>query len=99
MRYSVILTESQKHVRAMVPSLPECWVEANSRQAAIEKIQETVFNFLKQREVVFIDVPFTPKDSNEKLDTPWDIFGAFINDPTWPTLFEDIETKRSSELA
>ena len=29
-------------------------------------------------------------------ETPWEWFGAFKNDPTWETLFEEIEQRREA---
>lgn len=31
------------------------------------------------------------------LETPWEWYGAFKNDPTWGELFDDIERRRSSD--
>ena len=103
MEYTVILTRQPGAPwRAAVPILPDCAVEAPTREQALEKIRERITVVTSHSEVLRLRVPAAPKTTGEQLSeasqTPWQWFGAFQNDPTWGLLFDEIERQRDAHL-
>ena len=97
MKYTVLLTEeSNGHIQATVPGLPDCIVEAPTRSEALSAIRKAISEILNRTEIVQLDVAAEPKACGVLRDTPWDWMGAFKNDPTWGELFDDIERQRNS---
>jgi predicted RNase H-like HicB family nuclease len=95
MRYTVLLTEKMNgtiHVR--VPGLPECVLDAPTRDEALEKARHTIAQIMSHTEFVQLDVPMEPTSKDIHFDTPWEMFGAFEGSPTWGSLFDEIESQR-----
>ncbi|RJP26488.1 MAG: hypothetical protein C4527_15100 [Candidatus Omnitrophota bacterium] len=97
MKYTVILTEEQGRFQATVAGLPDCHVKANTRLDALNTIRDAINRLIGRSEIVQLEVPTNPKFSNLHSDVPWEWFGAFKEDPTWETLFDDIERQRSTD--
>ncbi len=97
MKYTVILTEeADGSIHVTVPGLPDCTVEAKTRDEALNMIRETITTIISQSEIVQLDVPAEPRSRSLHRDTPWEWFGAFKDDPTWGELFDEIEHQRNS---
>jgi predicted RNase H-like HicB family nuclease len=96
MKYTVLITkENPGYFRAMAANLPHCQVQANTRDEALCAIRELMSRFLSQTEMVQLEIPNAPLSNPPRLEeTPWQWFGAFQDDPTWGTLFEEIERQR-----
>jgi len=95
MKYAVLLTEKPDGgIRVSVPALPECAVEANTRDEAIRLAREAIAGVVSRSEIVHIDVPQPPRDTAADGGVPWEWFGAATGDPTWDALFDDIERRR-----
>ncbi len=92
MEYTIVLTKHSNFLwRASVPALPECEVEADSREKVLSKIKEKVVSIASQSEVIQVEIPIKPQFSNE---TNGSYFGIFREDKTWSELFDKIEENR-----
>lgn len=91
MKYTVILTEkTDGNIHVTVPGLPECAVEAKTREEALNTARENISTIISQSEIVQLDVPAEPKSKSLHSNTPWEWFGIFKDDPIWKKLFNDI---------
>jgi predicted RNase H-like HicB family nuclease len=89
MKYTVVLTEKiNGQIHATVPGLPDCVVEANTRDEALAKTRETISEIISRSEIVQLDLYVEPK-SNSNL--PWEWFGRFKDIPAWGKMFDEIE--------
>ena len=96
MKYTAVLSEEQNgEFHATVPGLPECTVAAGTRGEAIDALRETVAEVVSRSEIIELDIATVPKSTKLSDETPWPLFGAFKEDPTWGDLFEEIERKRA----
>lgn len=105
MEYMVLLTrrgEINPSWRAAVPTLPDCVVDAPTRHEAIERIREKIADIASHTEILRVHVSTIPKaDGNfspEQLESSWQGFGVFQDDPTWSELFDHIEKERNAHL-
>lgn len=99
MEYTVVLTKkpnSQWH--AVVPALPACEAEAETREEVLAQIKDEITQY--HIEVVKIEVPTTqpPMSTNgtgyTTFEQEWPHYGIFKNDPTWDAIFDEIERER-----
>ena len=98
MKYTVVLTEKgDGNVMVAVPGLPDCTVEATTRDEALEKARETINRMMNRSEILQLDVGPEPDSGNLHFGTPWEWFGAFKNNPTWGKLFDELERQRDSD--
>lgn len=98
MKYTVVLTEkTDGNIHVTVPGLPECIVEAHTRDEALEKTRETIAEIVSRSEIFQLDVSTVPKSRNLHLDTPWEWFGRFKDNPTWGKMFDEIEQQKNSD--
>ncbi|MGE0820835.1 MAG: type II toxin-antitoxin system HicB family antitoxin [Candidatus Binatia bacterium] len=96
MKYTVILTTKPNGgIHVSVPALPDCTVEADSRDEALHLAREAITQFVKHSEITQVEVPqpLSPVPGN---DVPWQWFGAFEKDASWDTLFDAIEQRREA---
>ena len=78
---------------ATVVELPTFQVTANTRQTALDKIQQLLTERLASAEVVPISVP------SEKDENPWLTFGGiFEGDSDFEEIVQDIQIERENEL-
>ncbi len=92
MQYTVVLTEETNgNIHATVPGLPDCIVEADTRNEALEKVRETIAKIMSRSEIVQLDVAAEPRSRGEHSDTPWQWFGIFKDNPAWGKVFDEIE--------
>lgn len=102
MQYTTLITHiSDTSWRAVVPALPDCTVEAGSREEALSRIKERIREVVQRTEVLQLDVPAGPtpvkKDQAEQSSqTPWEWAGLFKDDASWIRLFDDIEADRNA---
>jgi predicted RNase H-like HicB family nuclease len=97
MKYTVVLTEkTDGNIHVTVPGLPECIVEANTRDEALEKTRETIAEIISRSEIFQLDVSAVPKSRNLHFDTPWGWFGRFKDNPTWGKMFDEIDQLKKS---
>ncbi len=99
MKHTIFITqENQGKFHAMVPNLPNCHAYAQTRHEALKAIRETITQVVNKIEIIQLDIPIQPKVAPLLDETPWQWFGAFKDDPTWGTLFDDIELKRNNQV-
>jgi predicted RNase H-like HicB family nuclease len=106
MKYTTLVTHHPGLPwRAVVPGLPDCSAEAPTRAEVLEKIQARIVETVAHTEVVHIEAPASPRNTNgdarddsvgDAAASPWQWFGAFQEDTQWGELFEAIETQRVS---
>ncbi|MCP5050648.1 MAG: type II toxin-antitoxin system HicB family antitoxin [bacterium] len=95
MKYTVVLTEkTDGNIHVTVPGLPDCDVEAPTRDEALDKIRESITTVVKQSEILQLDIFTEPKSNGLRVDTPWEWFGKFKGNPVWDQVFDDIEQQR-----
>lgn len=108
MEYTVVITkEPNAHWRAVASELPECAVEAPTRDEALTRIKERIAEASQQIEVLKVEVPDSPNGNQNGLAASsflkregsiWDHLGAFKDDPTWDEMFDEIERRRDQHL-
>ena len=98
MKYTVVLTEQTNgNIHVTVPGLPDCIVEANTRDEALEKARESIAAIISRSEIFHLDVSAVPKSRSLHFDTPWEWFGIFKDNPTWGKMFDEIEQQKNSD--
>ena len=94
MKYMIVLTEkSNGGIHVSIPALPDCHVEASTRDEAIALAREAIAETIRRSEIVHLDIEQQPKLVSHDA-VPWEWFGA--GDPTWGELFEEIEKERNA---
>lgn len=101
MEYNVVLTKKpNSHWRALVPALPACEVEAETREEALAQIKDEITPYYV--EVVTVEVPTTqtPPPTNgtgyTTFEQEWPHYGIFKDDPTLDEMFDEIERRRDA---
>lgn len=98
MIYTIILTENKNgNFKATVPNFPDCIVEAETRSKALNNIRNAIVKLIGHSEIIQLDVPVEPNIIGAYRDTPWELFGAFKNDPMWGKVFDRIEYERDAK--
>jgi predicted RNase H-like HicB family nuclease len=98
MKYTVILTEgTDGGIHVAVPGLPDCVVEAKTREEALAVVRETIAAIMRRSEILQLDVSVEPKSGSLQGATPWEWFGAFKGEPTWGESFDEIERQRNGD--
>ena len=78
MEYVVFLEKEKGHYRAVVPALPDCVVEGQTRAETLSRLRQAIVDRLRKVEITKIEVEIEPS-----LD-PWTPFiGMWKSDPTW----------------
>jgi len=96
MKYTVILTTKPTGgIHVSIPALPDCTIEANSRDEALYLAREAIVQIVNRSEITQVDVP-QPSSTALGDDVPWQWFGAFQEDASWDALFDDIEQRRKA---
>jgi len=96
MKYTVILTTKPNGgIHVSVPALPDCTVEADSRDEALHLAREAITRIVNRSEITQVEVP-QPSSVTPGDDVPWQWFGAFQEDVSWDALFDDIEQRRKA---
>lgn len=96
MKYTVILTTKPNGgIHVSVPALPDCTVEADSRDEALHLAREAIVQIVSRSEITQVEVP-QPPSTVPGNDVPWQWFGAFQEDTTWDVLFNNIEQRREA---
>jgi predicted RNase H-like HicB family nuclease len=97
MQYTVILTEKPEGgIRVSIPALPDCTVEAHSRDEALYLARQAIMEIISRSEIVHLDIPQQPMAGSTRDDVPWERFGAAQDDVTWGVLFDEIEQHREA---
>ena len=101
MEYTVILTKKPNAPwQAVVPALPSCAAEAATREEVLAQIQDELTQSLI--EVVKLEVPLNGAAGQAPLngavhltfEQEWPDYAKFKDDPTWDTIFDEIERER-----
>jgi len=101
MEYTVVVIKRPDTPwRAVVPNLPDCKAEAETRDEVLAKIKDRITQL--HIEVLRIEVPGQPVKSQEanlppngfKFEEEWPDFGKFKNNPVWAAVFDEIEQER-----
>ena len=105
MEYTVVLTKKpNSHWHAVVPALPTCEAEAETREDVLAQIKDEITQY--HIEVVKIEVTeaegaYRQNGHPEEIESnpllKW--AGAFRDDPTWDEMFDEIERRRDATLA
>jgi predicted RNase H-like HicB family nuclease len=96
-KYTILLTEtSEDGIHVSVPALPDCTVEAETRDDAIRLAREAIASILSRSEIVQVDVSQPPKAPPTRVGIPWEWFGASKDNVTWDALFNEIERNREA---
>jgi predicted RNase H-like HicB family nuclease len=96
MKYTIVLTEkSEGGIHVSVPALPDCTVEAETRDDAIRLAREAIIKILSRSEIVQVDIP-QPSEAPPREGIPWEWFGTAKDDATWDALFDEIEDNREA---
>ena len=106
MEYTVFLTQQpNSRWRAVIPDLPDCTVEATTRTEALETIRRRAIAVFNQTEVLRLGLPLPSEAISEAVsEQPLETslralgYGAFKDDPTLDSLFEEIERQRDARL-
>jgi hypothetical protein len=67
-------------VAAWITEWPDCRVEAESREAAIEAIQVLLADRLKTIEVIPFPAPISAKPASSQTDNPWEPLYGLLKD-------------------
>jgi predicted RNase H-like HicB family nuclease len=102
MEYTVVLTKKpNSQWRALVPSLPACEAEAETREEVLAQIKDEIAQY--HIEVVKIEVPEAENlyrsngNLNQREEDPILRFaGIFRDDPTLDEMFDEIERQRDA---
>ena len=99
MQFTVVITrQPDAPWRAAVAGLPDCTVEAATREEALERIKARLAELPHYVEVVQIDVPPGPSlnggPPEKSFQEKWPGFGAFKDDPSWGEFFEELDRQR-----
>jgi predicted RNase H-like HicB family nuclease len=98
MKYTVVLTEKvDGNIHVTVPGLPDCIVDANTRNEALAKTRETISEIISRSEIVQLDLSVEPKSRNLLFNPPWEWFGRFKDIPAWGKMFDEIEPESMKE--
>jgi predicted RNase H-like HicB family nuclease len=54
-------------------------------------------NAAKQPDLVKLNAPIAAEDDSVHLETPWDYYGLFKDDPTWQPMLDQIERRRDRQ--
>jgi predicted RNase H-like HicB family nuclease len=97
MQYTIILTQKPEGgIRVSIPGLPDCTVEANSRDEALHLARKAIMEIVSRSEIVHLDVPQQPIANSRRDDVPWEWFGVAQDDATWDALFDESEQHREA---
>jgi predicted RNase H-like HicB family nuclease len=100
MEYTVVITkEPDARWRAVASELPECAVEAPTRDEALARIKERIAEASQHIEVLKIEVPDSPNGNGAPRDSIKSLMGLFKDDPTWGEMFDEIERRRDQHWA
>lgn len=101
MEYVAYLThQPDRKWRAVIPDLPDCVVDAETRAEALEQVRMRALSFVQQTEQVSIEVPASislQSGEGTQLDLRALGHGVFKDDPMWDELFDEIEAQRDKE--
>jgi predicted RNase H-like HicB family nuclease len=90
--YNILVEyQTEERVKASILGWPECQVEANTKEEALQQLQEIVNQQLRDREIVSLEIE-VPAPQPEH---PWMQFaGMFKDDPDFDEFLEFIEEDR-----
>jgi predicted RNase H-like HicB family nuclease len=101
MEFTIVIAKiSDRQWRAVVPALPDCEAEAETRDEVLAKIKNRISQM--HIEVLRVEVPDQPVESKEaemrsngfKFEEEWPDFGKFKGNPVWSAVFDEIEQER-----
>jgi hypothetical protein len=72
-------------------------VQLEIPRAAPHKPSRRKTRAAKQPDLVRFDAPVDADDKSTHLETPWDYYGIFKDDPTWLPMIEEIERRRDRQ--
>ncbi len=81
-------------VQVKIPRLGE----KSGKNARSEKRNGHSVKTAKSPNLVRVDPPIAADDKTVHLETPWEYFGIFKDDPTWLPMLEDIERRRDRHV-
>src|SRR5712691_3248339 len=97
MQYTILLIEKPEgSIHVSVPALPDCTVEADTRDEAIRLAHEAITTMVSRCEIVRGEVPQQPKTPLPGDAGPWAWLGSAKDDTTWAPIFDEIEQNRET---
>src|SRR5438067_63184 len=97
MPYTIVLIEKPEGgIHVSVPALPDCTVEADTRDEAMRLAREAIATMVSRCEMVRVEVPQQPKTPLPGDAVPWAWFGSAEDDTTWALIFDEIEQNRDN---
>ena len=98
MEYTVLLQpQEQEKFLAIVPALPGCRGEGNTREQALANVRVAMAEMLAQMEVVRVRIEEDGEERTSPPD-PWlRLIGQFKDDPTFDPMMRRIYKQRSGE--
>lgn len=99
MEYTVVLTRENSRWRAVAKDLPECVVEASTRDLALTQLKARIAESQKYMEILKVEVPDSQNSNGSSGDSIKSLMGIFKDDPTLDELFDEIERRRDQHLA
>jgi hypothetical protein len=89
-------------IGASVIEFPDCRVEAETREAAIAKVQAALLEQLARSETISWDVPLPPSEdlngAERRADSPWIKYaGMFKDDPDFAEISAAVRAEREVE--
>ena len=97
MQYTIVLIETPEGgIHVSVPALPDCTVEADTRDEAIRLAREAIATMVSRCEIVRVEVPQQPKTPLPGDTVPWEWFGSAKDDTTWISIFDKMEQNREA---
>lgn len=89
MEYVVVLEKERGHYRAVVPALPGCVVQGQTRAETLERMQQAIEERLSKVEITTVEVKQPPAFD------PWKPFiGMWKDDPSWEEFQTEIANYR-----
>lgn len=90
MNYLVVLDHNQDRFTATVPALPDCRVEAATRELALEAVRQAIGERLSRSEVVTVEAPPSSHDNPWIRDA-----GCLGGHPAWNSFQEGVRLARN----
>jgi predicted RNase H-like HicB family nuclease len=91
MRYTVFLKQQNNHYMAVIPLLPECSVQGQTREEVLENARRAIERTMTGMEVATVEVD-VQKTSNPWLETN----GMFKDDLLFDEMLAEVASNRGS---
>jgi hypothetical protein len=98
-QYTIVITKERNMPwRAVATELPQCVVEAPTRDEAIAEIKNRILKDAPHVEVLKLELPDSLNGNSHDEDSIRSRMGIFKDDPTLDEMFDEIERRRDQNL-